>query len=102
MQKHLNILKNNHLFAQEEIAIINSSTQIMNVEFAISTIKHQGQIPYGRIDHQVSVMTIITVPFKMSVKMATAWAPNTVVKHRIRNPVVYRIQSAMVMEHVEM
>ena len=74
----------------------------MNVKFATSTIKHQGQAPCGRTDRQVSVMTIIPVRFKMSVKMATAWAPNTVVKHRIRNPVVYRIRSAMVMEHVAM
>ena len=67
-----------------------------------STIKHQGQFLHGRTDRQFSVMTIIPVRFEMSVKMATAWAPNTVVQHRIRNPVVYRVQSAMVMEHVGM
>ena len=67
-----------------------------------SSIKHQGQVLHGRTDRQVSVMTIIPVRFGMSVIMATARAPNTVVQHRIPIPVVYRVHSVMVMEHVEM
>ena len=74
----------------------------MNVKFVIYTIKHQSQVPCGRTDRQFSVMIIIPARFKISVKMATAGALNTVVKHHIRCPAVYRVQSVMVMERVEM
>ena len=72
----------------------------MNVNGATYTTKHQNQLLHGLTDHQVSVMITTLVRSKTPVKVGTVLVRNTVVKHRIRSPVVYRVLYAMVMEHV--
>lgn len=86
-------------YFQERTTTINSSTQIMNVNGATYTTKHQNQLLHGLTDHQVSVMITTLVRSKTPVKVGTVLVRNTVVKHRIRSPVVYRVLYAMVMEH---
>ena len=62
----------------------------------------QNQILHGATAHQLLVMITTHVQSKISVKMASVWALNTAVKLRIHTPVVCRVQSVMVMEHVEL
>ena len=66
----------------------------------IYTKIHQNQFSHGLTDHPVSVMITTLVRSKTPVEMGTVWVQNTVVKHLIRSPVVYRVLNALVMEHV--
>ena len=74
----------------------------MNVNGVTFMTVRRNQILHGPTAHQLLVMITTRVQSKICVKMASVWASNTPVKLRIHSPVVYRVQSVMVMEHVEL
>jgi hypothetical protein len=72
----------------------------MNVNCATYMTKHPNQFSHGLTDGQSHAMIVTPVQSKMFVKMAAVWEPYTVVKYRIRSPVVCRVLNALVMEGV--